>query len=238
MAQVLVLVDHVEGEIKKSTFELLTAARELGEPAAVVVGAPGTVGKLADGLREYGAATVYVAEAEETVSGESRLAERRQDVVVEPRRAVEERGPRRVAGGVVVEAVLGLHLDGWQRARTVRTVDHRHRDLRPRDEPLGQHRVGVGEAAHHRGGQLLGARDDLRPPGGPALVGLEHQRQAEPVHHRRQHRPRTELAERRVRQRDPVRGVQAGPGELRLRRRLVPRASARRRGRAHERHAE
>ena len=41
MAEVLVLVDHVEGEIKKATYELLTAARALGEPAAVVVGAGG-----------------------------------------------------------------------------------------------------------------------------------------------------------------------------------------------------
>jgi electron transfer flavoprotein alpha subunit len=64
MAEVLVLVDHVEGEIKKSTFELLTAARALGEPSAVVVGAPGTAAKLTDGLTEYGAAKVYVAEAE------------------------------------------------------------------------------------------------------------------------------------------------------------------------------
>ena len=38
MAEVLVLVDHVEGEIKKATYELLTAARGLGEPSAVVVG--------------------------------------------------------------------------------------------------------------------------------------------------------------------------------------------------------
>ena len=38
MAEVLVLVDHVEGEIKKATYELLTAARALGEPSAVVVG--------------------------------------------------------------------------------------------------------------------------------------------------------------------------------------------------------
>jgi electron transfer flavoprotein alpha subunit len=64
MAEVLVLVDHVEGEIKKSTFELLTAARELGEPSAVVVGGPGTAAKLADGLREYGASTIYVAETD------------------------------------------------------------------------------------------------------------------------------------------------------------------------------
>jgi electron transfer flavoprotein alpha subunit len=64
MAEVLVLVDHVEGEIKKSTFELLTAARGLGEPSAVVVGPAGTAGKLADGLKEYGAAKIYVAETD------------------------------------------------------------------------------------------------------------------------------------------------------------------------------
>lgn len=66
MGEVLVLVDHVEGEIKKSTFELLTAARALGEPAAVVVGGPGTATKLADGLREYGAEKIYVAENDST----------------------------------------------------------------------------------------------------------------------------------------------------------------------------
>ena len=66
MGEVLVLVDHVDGEIKKSTLELLTAARALGEPAAVVVGAAGTANKLADGLREYGAEKVYVAESDST----------------------------------------------------------------------------------------------------------------------------------------------------------------------------
>ena len=64
MAEVLVLVDHVEGEIKKATYELLTAARALGEPSAVVVGARGTAAKLADGLREHGAEKVYVAETD------------------------------------------------------------------------------------------------------------------------------------------------------------------------------
>jgi electron transfer flavoprotein alpha subunit len=67
MAEVLVLVDHLEGEIKKSTYELLTAARALGEPSAVVVGAAGTAGKLADGLKAHGAEKIYVAE---TDSGE------------------------------------------------------------------------------------------------------------------------------------------------------------------------
>ncbi len=62
MSEVLVLVDQVEGEIKKSTYELLTAARVLGEPSAVVVGTPGTAAKRVDELREYGADKVYVAE--------------------------------------------------------------------------------------------------------------------------------------------------------------------------------
>ena len=42
MAAVLVLVEHAEGTVKKVTLELLTAARALGEPVAVVVGAPGS----------------------------------------------------------------------------------------------------------------------------------------------------------------------------------------------------
>jgi electron transfer flavoprotein alpha subunit len=64
MAEVLVLVDHLEGEIKKSTYELLTVARALGEPSAVVVGTAGTAGKLADGLKAHGAEKVYVAETD------------------------------------------------------------------------------------------------------------------------------------------------------------------------------
>lgn len=38
MAEVLVLVDHVDGDVRKTTSEMLTAARELGEPSAVFVG--------------------------------------------------------------------------------------------------------------------------------------------------------------------------------------------------------
>ncbi|WP_214370063.1 electron transfer flavoprotein subunit alpha/FixB family protein [Pseudonocardia sp. H11422] len=66
MAEVLVLVDHVEGEIKKVSYELLTAARALGEPSAVVVGPAGTAAKLADGLKAHGAAKIYVAETDST----------------------------------------------------------------------------------------------------------------------------------------------------------------------------
>ena len=38
MAEVLVLVDHTDGEVKKVTSELLTLARRLGEPSAVFLG--------------------------------------------------------------------------------------------------------------------------------------------------------------------------------------------------------
>jgi electron transfer flavoprotein alpha subunit len=65
MAEVLVLVDAVDGTVKKATFELLTAARQLGEPAAVVLGAPGTAAALKDQLAEYGAAKVYVVESDD-----------------------------------------------------------------------------------------------------------------------------------------------------------------------------
>lgn len=65
MAEVLVLVDSADGTVKKSTFELVTAARSLGEPSAVVIGAPGTAAALKDQLAEYGAAKVYVAESDE-----------------------------------------------------------------------------------------------------------------------------------------------------------------------------
>src|SRR4051794_6753384 len=60
MSEVLVLVEHADGDVKKVTFELLTLARRLGEPSAVVIG-PGA-GSAAASLGEYGAAKLYVVE--------------------------------------------------------------------------------------------------------------------------------------------------------------------------------
>lgn len=65
MAEVLVLVEHAEGALKKVTSELITAARKLGEPSAVVIGAPGTAQPLVDGLKAAGAAKIYVAESDD-----------------------------------------------------------------------------------------------------------------------------------------------------------------------------
>ncbi|HEX6469059.1 MAG TPA: electron transfer flavoprotein subunit alpha/FixB family protein [Streptosporangiaceae bacterium] len=66
MAEILVLVDHLDGEIKKVTLELLTLARRHGEPAAVWIGQGYADAK--DRLAEYGAAKVYVADDEELTS--------------------------------------------------------------------------------------------------------------------------------------------------------------------------
>ncbi|MCW2918659.1 MAG: Electron transfer flavoprotein alpha subunit [Actinomycetia bacterium] len=66
MAEILVLVDHLDGEVKKVTFELLTLARRHGDAAAVWVG-PGYEGAKHK-LAESGAAKVYVAADEELTS--------------------------------------------------------------------------------------------------------------------------------------------------------------------------
>jgi electron transfer flavoprotein alpha subunit len=60
MGEVLVLVEHVGGSVKKVTTELLTLAATLGEPAAVFIGDGADAA--ADRLTEFGAATIYVAD--------------------------------------------------------------------------------------------------------------------------------------------------------------------------------
>jgi electron transfer flavoprotein alpha subunit len=67
MAEVLVLaeLDPAGNGARKTTLESLTAARALGEPSAVVIGAPGTAAAVRDKLAEYGAVKIYVAESPE-----------------------------------------------------------------------------------------------------------------------------------------------------------------------------
>jgi electron transfer flavoprotein alpha subunit len=57
MSEVLVLVDHVDGKVTKPTLELLTIARRLGEPSAVVIGSAD-----ADTLKKFGAAKIYTVD--------------------------------------------------------------------------------------------------------------------------------------------------------------------------------
>jgi electron transfer flavoprotein alpha subunit len=65
MAEVLVVVEQSGGAVKKVTLEMLTLARTLGEPAAVVFGAPGSAAAVTEKLGEYGATKVYAAESDD-----------------------------------------------------------------------------------------------------------------------------------------------------------------------------
>jgi len=65
MAEVLVLVDHVDGKVRKTTSELLTIARRLGEPSAVFIGSGFDAAK--ETLAKYGAAKVYRVESPEVL---------------------------------------------------------------------------------------------------------------------------------------------------------------------------
>ncbi|MGW4422147.1 electron transfer flavoprotein subunit alpha/FixB family protein [Streptosporangium sp. NPDC004631] len=97
MSEILVLVEHVEGQVKKVTLELLTLARSLGEPSAVWAGAgysPDARAKLA----EYGAEKVYVADSADIG-----------DYVVAPKaellaRLVSEKSPAAVLVAATAEA--------------------------------------------------------------------------------------------------------------------------------------
>jgi electron transfer flavoprotein alpha subunit len=66
MAEILVLVDHLDGEVRKVTLELLTKARQLGSPCAVHVGPGADAAR--ERLAEYGAARVCVADAPELLA--------------------------------------------------------------------------------------------------------------------------------------------------------------------------
>ncbi|MCG5214398.1 electron transfer flavoprotein subunit alpha/FixB family protein [Streptosporangium sp. KLBMP 9127] len=66
MSEILVLVEHVDGEVKKVTLELLTLARSLGTPAAVWAG-PGYSGDAKARLAEYGAEKIYLASGDDLV---------------------------------------------------------------------------------------------------------------------------------------------------------------------------
>jgi electron transfer flavoprotein alpha subunit len=60
VTEILVLVDHVDGAVRKTTNELLTIARRLGEPSAVFVGSPSDEAVTA--LKSYGAEKVYAVD--------------------------------------------------------------------------------------------------------------------------------------------------------------------------------
>ncbi|MFI7594928.1 electron transfer flavoprotein subunit alpha/FixB family protein [Micromonospora sp. NPDC049359] len=66
MSEVLVVVEATkEFGVKKVTLEMLTLARELGTPSAVVLGGAGAAEALSGKLGEYGAQKIYAAEGDD-----------------------------------------------------------------------------------------------------------------------------------------------------------------------------
>lgn len=61
MSEVLVLVDHVDGQVRKTTSEMLTLAARLGEPSAVVIGDGADAAT--EALQRFGAQKIYQVSA-------------------------------------------------------------------------------------------------------------------------------------------------------------------------------
>ena len=59
MSEILVLVDHVDGNVRKTTNELLTIARRLGEPSAVYIGSGEAP---VEALKKFGAEKIYAVD--------------------------------------------------------------------------------------------------------------------------------------------------------------------------------
>ena len=62
MSEVLVLIDHVDGAVRKPTYELLTIAKRLGEPSAVYIGPADQAAEATEKVKKYGAEKVYVVD--------------------------------------------------------------------------------------------------------------------------------------------------------------------------------
>jgi electron transfer flavoprotein alpha subunit len=62
MSEVLVLVDHVDGAVRKPTYELLAIAKRLGTPAAVFIGGADKAEAAAAAVAKFGAEKVYVVD--------------------------------------------------------------------------------------------------------------------------------------------------------------------------------
>ena len=62
MSEILVVVDHAEGAVKKPTYEMLTLAARLGEPAAVYLGPAEKNAEVAEAVKKYGADKVYAVD--------------------------------------------------------------------------------------------------------------------------------------------------------------------------------
>ncbi|WP_426245270.1 electron transfer flavoprotein subunit alpha/FixB family protein [Nocardioides sp. LHG3406-4] len=116
MTEVLVLVDHVDGAVKKPTYELLTIAARLGEPSAVFIGAADQADAVAEAVKRYGAQKVYVVDDTEIkgylvapkAEALHQLVERTSPAAVLISSSVEG---KEIAGRLAIKAESGLITD-------------------------------------------------------------------------------------------------------------------------------
>lgn len=62
MSEVLVLIDHADGAVRKPALELLAIAKRLGSPSAVFIGAAAAAQAAAEQLTKFGADKIYVVD--------------------------------------------------------------------------------------------------------------------------------------------------------------------------------
>ena len=226
MSTVLVLVDHAEGSVRKTTAELLTIGRRLGEPAAVLVGR-GADAALPT-LGEYGAATVYVADADGV-----------DDYLVVPKVEALQAAVTAAGGVEQVAAVLvsssseGKEIAARLAVRLDSGIITDAVDVQPGDNPggpgddpgrlrrrlLGQGARHQGRPGDHREAQLGGARGGGHDPPGDQPRALAQRRRQGRAHRRAQ-------AEGQERAPRPLRGRDRRVGRPRHQRRLRARSSS------------
>jgi electron transfer flavoprotein alpha subunit len=167
MAEILVLAEHVDDDVKKVTLELITLARRFGEPSVVWTGPGAEQGQAR--CAEYGAAKLYVA-ADAAFD----------DYVVAPAAAllaqlVEEKSPVLVllagtAQGKEVAGRLAVKIDSGVLTDAV--------DLRPGgDGPIAEQSIFGGATIVHsrvrRGTPIVAMRPNAvapEPQAGPAEI--------------------------------------------------------------------
>src|ERR1700712_3860957 len=62
MTEVLVLIDHLDGAVRKPTYELLTIAKRLGEPSAVFIGGADKAEPRVGAVKKAGSGKGYVVD--------------------------------------------------------------------------------------------------------------------------------------------------------------------------------
>jgi len=122
MSEVLVLVDSnsmVDGKVSKPTTELLTMARRLGEPSAVVIGDATAASAAAETLTKFGAEKIYTVTAADDTDLSAYLVAPKAEALAQ---LVEKTGPvavlipsggegKEIAGRLAVKIDSGLITD-------------------------------------------------------------------------------------------------------------------------------